>query len=131
MRWLDTERYQAACLGMDLSNLHRSSESIFVMNMVVGSQHQQNRVGAIGGRFQRGQGDGWRSVASQRLENDATAAHLRHTQLLGDDEAVVFVADHYCRRVLQTLEPSQRALKHGSLILAIKGKKLLRETLSR
>ncbi|EGH44470.1 hypothetical protein PSYPI_19608 [Pseudomonas syringae pv. pisi str. 1704B] len=33
--------------------------------------------------------------------------------------------------MFKAFQAAQRALKHGSLILAIKGKKLLRETLPR
>ncbi|RMS23728.1 hypothetical protein ALP69_102206 [Pseudomonas syringae pv. aceris] len=44
---------------------------------------------------------------------------------------MIFVAHNNCGRVFKAFQAAQRALKHGSLILAIKGKKLLRETLPR
>ncbi len=127
----DTERHQTTRLSVHLSNRYSLSESVFIMNMMVGSQYQQDRVSSISRCFKRSQSDGRRSVAGERLKDDTTATHLRYTQLLGDDKAVIFVAHNNRRRVLKAFQAAQGALKHGSLILAIKGKKLLRETLSR
>ncbi len=73
------ERHQATRLGVHLSNRYRLSESFFVVDMVIGSQYQQDRVSAISRCFERSQGDGRRSVAGERLEDDTTTAHLRNT----------------------------------------------------
>ena len=90
--WRDAERHQMPFFRIGLSLTHRVTECFFIMDMVVGSQHQKDRIATVGSGFQSSQSNGWRGVASQRLKNDPAAGHLRHPQLLSHDKTVLLIA---------------------------------------
>ncbi|MNG13604.1 hypothetical protein D3C84_972920 [compost metagenome] len=69
-------------------------QGFLVFQHVVGRQDQHQFVTTFVDQHHRGQGHGRRGVAAERFHQDALGFQLTVAQLLVDDEAVVFVADH-------------------------------------
>ncbi len=90
----DAERHQLPCLGRRHRGLHRRLKRRRVGKHMVGRQHQQQRVVTRLPGLQRGQRNGWRRVASRRLQQNAGQGYARLTSLLSNQEAVLVVAHH-------------------------------------
>ncbi len=84
---------------------------------MIGRQHQQQRVAVfvlrIGARDQRGDRDRRRGIAADRFEHDPRLRSADHAQLLGDEEAMVFVGDDQRRGLGQRRDAAPRGLQHG------------------
>ena len=76
---------------------------------MIGCQHQQQRVIAVGRRLQCGHRHRRCGVAPHRLQQDRFRLHADLPHLLCHDEAVVFVADQQGSR--QGLEPGEPLLR--------------------
>ncbi len=73
--------------------LGRIEEGGNVTDDVIGGKHQEHRVRILGGDDQSGDGGGGRGVAAEGFENDVARRNPDLTKLLGDDEAMLGVAD--------------------------------------
>ncbi len=97
-------------------DLHRGPKSPQVIDdMIRGKQHDQGIAEAL---FQhdRSHGGGRCGVATLRLEHDRLRRHLGLAQLLGDDEAMLVVADDQrCREAGRVGDPPEGVLEHGEL----------------
>ena len=73
------------------------AEALRIGDVVVGGQHQHQRVGVAVGQEAGGDGDGRRGVAGRGLEDDGVGGDADLAHLLGDDEAVVVGAIEHRR----------------------------------
>src|SRR5471032_510629 len=123
------EQHHLATLGGHGGQGQGALQGFLVVNHVVGRQHQHQLVAAFVDQHHRRQGHGRRSVATERLHQDALAFELTRAQLLVDDETVVLVADH--DRGVHAFEHQtlQGLLEQG--VLAGQGQELLRELFTR
>ncbi|MOA02325.1 hypothetical protein D3C78_1217720 [compost metagenome] len=111
----DAEGHQLAGGGQRQCGLDAGMEGRHVLDQVVGGEHQQDRIVGLGDRLQRRQGDGRRSVAADRLKQDAGALHTQLAQLLGSEEAVLLVADQPRQADIQSIQTLDGRLQHGQL----------------
>jgi len=80
---------------------------------MIGRQHQEQWIFALGGGSQRRNGDRRRGIATDRFEQNA-AFQADLAQLFGHDKAVVFVAYHQrCGQRRYAIQPRQRFLQHA------------------
>jgi hypothetical protein len=108
----------------------RRVERLHVADQVVRRKHQHHGVRIARFEPEGGDRDRGRGVAADRLENLHPRRRADGAQLLGNEEAVLAVADH--RRRLGAGEPAQAfdgLLEHRPL--AHEGQELLREQLAR
>jgi hypothetical protein len=108
----DTEGDQKTFFSHFLGFFHLLLEHRLFQNDVIGRQNQQNGILVVFDRMQRCQRDGRCGVFAHRLQNDV-GTDLFCPQLFGDDEAVVFVANHHRGGGGQARAPIQCGLKHG------------------
>lgn len=88
-------------------------EGRHVLDQMIGGQHQQQRIARLLDRLQRRQGDGRRSVAADRLEQDGRPFHAQLAQLLGGEEAVLLVADQPRQADREAVQALDGRLQHG------------------
>ncbi len=79
---------------------------------MIGSEYQQKRIRirAVALSGQRREGDSRCGVASRRLKNDVFGQLIKLTQLLGNDKAVLFIADDYRAFALDAVQTVNRRL---------------------
>jgi hypothetical protein len=80
-------------MGQNLGGSNGAVKGGQVANDVVGGEREQKRLGVLFQQHQRGDRDGGRGVAAQRLQYQGARHHADVLQLLGDLEAVLVVAD--------------------------------------
>jgi hypothetical protein len=90
-------------------------ESIGIPDHVVGRQQEKQGVRVLFGDDQCRDGRGGGRVAADRLQRDGERRHCDLTQLFGNDEAMLVIADH--QRSFETLtdDAAYRVLQHGPL----------------
>ncbi len=123
------KKHQGALLGRQPGACQGTVEGLDVVDDVVGRQHQQQFVTPGLEQRQRSNGHGRRGVAAEGFQQDGLGLPADARQLVGDDEAVGFVADHHRR-----LEPFEGQALHGLLeqgVLTDQGEKLFRVLLAR
>ncbi len=121
--WHDAERHQTAPSRRRRADRYGRLKRLHVLNDVIGRQYEQHGIDSLRLRrlilrhgCHRGDRNRGRSVTPARLENDRLRLRPRFQQLLGDQEAMTFVAnDDRTRNVLDTRKPRQRLLQHRSL----------------
>ena len=86
-----------------------------VVDDMIRRQQRHDRVRIVLGQQQRGHRRGRRGVAALRLENDGARRHLELAQLLGDQEAMLLVADDQRRGEAAAGHPPHRLLQHAAL----------------
>ena len=92
---------------------------------MIGGQHQQQRIVAVGGRLQSRHGHRRGGVAAERLEDHRLGGPADLAQLFGDHEAMGIVAHHQRRpHAGQPVQAQHRLLQHG--LLADQRQQLLR-----
>ena len=82
---------------------------------MVGRQQEQQGVRVLFGDDQGRDGCRGGRVAADRLQRDGERSHGDFAQLLGDDEAVLVIADHQRSRETLTHDAAHRVLQHGPL----------------
>jgi hypothetical protein len=93
----------------------RGREGGLVGHGLVGGRDDQHRIGAVGVRGQRGQGQGRRGVAAGRLEQQGGLRVADLAQLLEQHEAVLLVADHQRRTDRDAVAGQRRQAQHRLL----------------
>ena len=98
----------------------RALERRHIPDHVVGRQDQQHRIDRVGvaadafERGVRGECDGGRGIATERLENGRPWADMQLAHLLGHQEPVRLVAHDQRRRSGEPLETQYRLLQQGA-----------------
>ncbi|MNV20314.1 hypothetical protein D3C71_1112080 [compost metagenome] len=122
------EQHHFTVFGGDGGQGQGALQGFLVFQYVVGRQHQHQLVATFIDQHHRGQGHGRRSVATERLHQDALGFQFARCQLLVDDEAVVLVADHDRRVHAFEHQAFQGLLEQG--VFAGQGQELLGELLT-
>ncbi len=123
------EQHHLATLGGHGGQGQGALQGFLVFQHVVGRQHQHQLVAAFVDQHHRGQRHGRRGVAPERFHQDALGFELTVGQLLVDDEAVVFVADHDRRVHAFEHQALEGLLEQG--VFTGQGQELFRELLAR
>ena len=89
----DSKRHQLAGFSCCHPRSHRGAEGGGITDHVVCRQHQQQGIFPMGGGLQRCYRHRRSGIAADRLQQDRLGLHADLAQLLGHDEAVVFIAD--------------------------------------
>ena len=111
----DAEGHQIAGRRRTRRSVDRAVESIGVPDHMVGRQQEQQGVGVLFGDDQCRDGSRGSRVAADRLQCDGERSYGDFTQLLGDDEAVLVIADHQRSCETLTHDAAHRVLQHGPL----------------
>ena len=123
----DAEGDELAVARCAKADLDRLVEALDVADHVVGRHHQQHRIGTVrrsrADRRQRGHRDGRRRVTADGLEDDRRRLAAHPAQLLGDDEAMLLVADNDSWFGGKPRESPDRVLDHRQF--ADQGQELL------
>ncbi len=93
-RGRNAERSDEAGDGGPRGRLNRLGEHVDVADVMIGGQQEYDAVRVIALDHQRSDGGGRRRVAADRLQHDARVGDFDLAQLLGDQKAVLFVADN-------------------------------------
>ena len=91
---------------------HAVAKRIVVLEVTVGRDHQQQRIGVLCERVTGGEGHGGSGVARCALEQNGAPAHADSAALFGDQEAMLLVAHDRGRLRGERLEPVQSLLEH-------------------
>jgi len=88
----DAEGYQPSVACQLCAARDGPTKCLAVANGMISGQHQQNvfRIGQQGSQCNR-----WRRVATNRLEQNGGLVDVNVAQLLGGQEAMIFIADHH------------------------------------
>ena len=122
----DAEGHELIGLGGGHAGVHGGAEPGGIGDHVVGGQHQQQRVLAMGRGLQGRDRHGRRGVAAHRFQQDPGRLHTDLAHLLGHDEAVLLVADQQrCPQAVQALQPLLGLLQQGLVAIAGQGPVLL------
>ncbi len=101
-------------LRRDLEN--RGAKAGDIGDDMIGGQDQQQWISAaiLALGVQGGDSDCWRGVAAHRFEHDRGGMDAHRPQLLGDHEAMLFIAHHHrCGHVVQAGDAQGGVLQHG------------------
>ncbi|MCY1368994.1 hypothetical protein D9M69_560080 [compost metagenome] len=109
----DAERHQLAVLGQRHGGADACMEIRHIPDPVIRRQNQQQRVIRLGERLQGSQGNGRRSIATDRFEQDVGLLHTQQAQLLRREESVLLVADQPRLSGAKALEAPDSSLQHG------------------
>ena len=94
----------------------RGEEAVGRADVVIGGQHQQQRFRIALAENEGGGGGGRRGVAADRLEHDRLGLDRQVAQLLGDQEAMILVADQQRRgEAGRIADPLHRRLQQADI----------------
>ena len=111
----DTEGDQMAFIGILLGDADGVVEDRLVIDDMVGSEHQHQRIISLAGGLKGRQGDGRGGVAPDRLENNVVRQLVELTQLFGHQKAVFFVTDDHRFIDFKARESGDGFLQHRVL----------------
>ncbi len=104
-----------ACIGILLGDANGVVEDRLVIDDMVGSEHQHQRIISVAGGLKGRQGDGRGGVAPDRLENNVVRQLVELTQLFGHQKAVFFVTDDHRFIDFKARESGDGFLQHRVL----------------
>ena len=112
----DAERREETRARAGCRLQHRDMECLHIADQVIGRQHEHHRIGIGALERERSDRNRRRGIASDRLEDLHARRRVDRAQLLGDEKAVLAVADD--RRRLgagEATQPLDGLLQHGPL----------------